>query len=102
MKSETLEAINDLMSDVKRLATCDQAHERFIHQRIQLAAEALVGRERAVDTGPWTVSADGRYLESDNFKHDVRLKVDGDFYGDGDRIAYATAIANALNKLNNQ
>lgn len=52
------------------------------------------------DQGPWAAGKtdDGRvYVESDDFTHDVRLYVDGDFAGKEERMSYAKQIATRLN-----
>lgn len=49
------------------------------------------------DTGPWSVSEDGREIQSDDFTHDVILRVTGDFYDDAQRNAYAKNLAAKLN-----
>lgn len=54
----------------------------------------------APDRGPWTVNTwpDGRIvLQSDDFKHDVGLIIDGDFSSREDKQAYATALAAWMN-----
>lgn len=55
-----------------------------------------------LDKGPWSVVTTpppeiGTYLESDDFTHDVRLKISGDFASVADRELYAFALAEALN-----
>lgn len=53
------------------------------------------------DAGPWSVGnneQDGRvFVQSDDFKHDVRLYVDGDFSSGDERKGYAEQLASALN-----
>jgi hypothetical protein len=77
------------------------------HARNLLADyERLRGMEERVkgwgDAGPWTVGhelATSRvYLQSDDFRHDVRLYVTGDF-ADGQRVLYAEMLATVLNSL---
>lgn len=58
-----------------------------------------------VDSGPWTVGTtanpesaiDRVYVESDDFHHDARLYISGDFVSDNQRVAYANMIADRLN-----
>lgn len=54
-----------------------------------------------VDRGPWKVgvnSIDARvFLGSDDFTHDVRLYIDGDFADQGEKLDYAKSIADQLN-----
>ena len=58
------------------------------------------------DKGPWTYRTDpkasthvGRYfVESDDFSHDVRLYINGDFADDDACRAYGEALARTLNK----
>lgn len=50
------------------------------------------------DKGPWTVSDNGKILYSEDFTHDVVLKIHGDFYGDEQRKRYADNIAAKLNQ----
>lgn len=56
----------------------------------------------AVDKGPWHAVAEhdnpvtGVWIESDDFAHDVRLYVNGDFADQGQRLAYAKRIADCL------
>lgn len=61
-----------------------------------------VGYLEHLDKGPWSVVTtplpeEGTYLESDDFTHDVRLKISGDFGNIADRERYAFALAEALN-----
>lgn len=53
------------------------------------------------DKGPWRpgVTEDGHrhFVESDDFTHDVRLYLDGDFGSSEDKAAYMRGIAAALN-----
>jgi hypothetical protein len=68
------------------------------------AVEAAAGEP--FDNGPWTYRTDpkaethvGRYfIESDDFSHDVRLYINGDFGSDEDRRAYGEALAATLNR----
>lgn len=50
-----------------------------------------------IECGPWKASKDGRYIESDDFTHDVTLSVTGDFEDDEQRAAYANEIVRRLN-----
>ncbi len=53
--------------------------------------------------GPWNARQKGddhvrgTYVESDDFTHDVRLYVNGDFSNMEQRLAYAEEIAKRLN-----
>lgn len=49
------------------------------------------------DMGPWQASEDGREIASDDFCHDVVLKVNGDFYDDAQRKRYADNLVARLN-----
>jgi hypothetical protein len=49
------------------------------------------------DAGPWTVSDDGRRIQSDDFTHDIDLHVTGDFYDNAQRKAYSDNLAAKLN-----
>ena len=89
--------IADILADVKALSTVEEWQRRQLLQRIELACEALKGQRVETDAGPWSVSEDGRTLSSDNFTHDVQLKVTGDFYSDEQRLAYSKALAERLN-----
>lgn len=67
--------------------------------REQLAeAKAQLGRPLVMERGPWTVSADGRRLYSDDFHHDANLTVGGDFGSDETRKEYADELARRLNR----
>jgi hypothetical protein len=70
---------------------------RFLKERIQGTAEALKGMDRKQDDGPWIASLDGRSIQSDDFDHDVMLKVTGDFWNDEDRAAYSRRLCALLN-----
>lgn len=90
--------IKAIIEDVFRALHAEEACERRSYiQRIEIACAALVGQEKVPDQGPWEVSADGRYISSDDFTHDVLLEVKGDFYSDEARRAYSTALAGKLN-----
>jgi len=53
-----------------------------------------------LDAGPWAVFENGAGVISDDFKHDVILKISGDFADNSDRAAYAEALAAKLNSSN--
>lgn len=69
------------------------------------AADSGPVAQELLDNGPWTYRTDpkattpiGRYfVESDDFEHDVRLYINGDFACDEDRRAYGEALARTLN-----
>ena len=56
-----------------------------------------------VENGPWRVGREksfvgwDTFVESEDFTHDARLIVDGDFEGPEQRLAYAEEIARRLN-----
>jgi len=53
------------------------------------------------DKGPWSVpDMTGLVIESDDFTHDVILRIHGDFESDEQRYAYAHGLADVLNKHN--
>ncbi len=54
------------------------------------------------ENGPWSVgnNYEGTYLESDDFTHDVRLYINGDFESHEQRVEYAEEIARRLNTHN--
>lgn len=95
--------IKALMRDVDNISA-EQLMDRagrasLLRNRIEATANALVGTARSPDTGPWNVSEDGRTISSDDFTHDVVLRVDGDFYCDEDRRAYSVRLAQRLNGI---
>lgn len=53
------------------------------------------------ERGPWrageTKERNQAFVESDDFTHDVRLYVNGDFEDNDQRFAYAEEIARRLN-----
>lgn len=50
------------------------------------------------DNGKWSAKVDKKiFVESDDFTHDVRLYIDGDFEDDLQKLAYAKEIAKRLN-----
>ena len=53
-----------------------------------------------LDAGPWMVFENGAGVISDDFTHDVILKISGDFADNSDRAAYAEALAAKLNSNN--
>ena len=93
----TEEAINDIMRDVRSLRDLSDGEAKSLLSRIQCAIEALPGQERKPDAGPWKASKDGNIIWSDDFQHDVALRVSGDFYSGADRVAYSQALTNTLN-----
>lgn len=58
---------------------------------------AMLEAATACDRGPWHASENGWMIASDDFRHDVVLKVTGDFEDDASRIAYARTLADRLN-----
>ena len=90
--------IKDILNDVIRAIKAEEGWERRSYiQRIEMACHALVGQECVPDQGPWEASEDGRTISSDDFEHDVLLRVQGDFYSDEARAAYAKRLASQLN-----
>lgn len=53
----------------------------------------------APDKGPWSADIEGEnvFLQSENFEHDVRLYVNGDFYSLTEKLEYAHGVAATLN-----
>lgn len=51
------------------------------------------------ESGHWSARQDGpkTFVESDDFTHDVRLYVDGDFATPAEKLSYAAEIARRLN-----
>lgn len=89
------------------LETAMLAAERATREGAALpAVETVVDAGELFDKGPWTYRTDpkadthvGRYfIESDDFSHDVRLYINGDFGSDDDRRAYGEALAATLNR----
>lgn len=69
---------------------------RLAHTDAQMAAPDA-------DKGPWEagVADDGRvFLQSDDFTHDVRLYIDGDFRDQAERWKYAQSILASLSASN--
>lgn len=54
---------------------------------------------RIEEQGPWLATREDNnvFIESEDFTHDVRLYVDGDFESIDQRMAYAEEIARRLN-----
>lgn len=61
--------------------------------------ETLEMKHLRADQGPWTAHKSGPdvYLYSDDFRHDVSLKVSGDFWDVNKKLAYAQLLADQLN-----
>lgn len=55
--------------------------------------------QQQMDKGPWTIDDDARCLRSDDFTHDVVLKISGDFSDDGERRRYAEELCSKLNGI---
>jgi hypothetical protein len=65
--------------------------------------------ERLADAGPWTAGRETpssrgseklrTYLQSEDFTHDVRLYVSGDFACPEDELAYAEGLAARMNAM---
>lgn len=74
--------------------------EREADLRAHLECMAAMAWPAVVEAGPWTsgISGAGRhYVESDDFTHDVRLWVGGDFADDDSKASYCAEIARRLN-----
>ncbi len=95
--------MNDHADLIARLRECwgsvdkQQAADALEAQAAELERLRAALAAQPADKGPWTVSADGRRIESDDFTHDVALTVGGDFYDDAQRLAYSQALAARLN-----
>lgn len=100
------ERLEELMSDII-VAICLAAkttpaelakwEHRGTLDRIRISCEAITGINRRPDPGPWIPAKDGETIQSTDFKHDVYLKVHGDFWDDADRSAYISALVAKLN-----
>lgn len=76
-------------------------------EECKAAAEALRTRlaqpwQELVERGSWRAAFDKDapktvFVESDDFTHDARLYVDGDFADEGQRLQYAQQVARMLN-----
>lgn len=53
--------------------------------------------EELSEKGPWVSGID--YIQSDDFTHDVRLKVTGDFANKQDKQRYTARLCEWLNKM---
>lgn len=56
---------------------------------------------RVPDAGPWRARLDAQgalLLESDDFNHDVLMRVSGDFAGPDSRLAYGQFLADVLTR----
>ena len=53
-----------------------------------------------IDTGEWSLCGDFKnlYIQSDDFRHDVIFRIDGDFGSDKDKLEYLKDIISRLNK----
>ena len=61
-------------------------------------ARYLASHMRSLDDKPrFRVGADGAVLDDDDFLFDALIRIEGNF-GDGDRLAYAHWMADALNE----
>jgi hypothetical protein len=52
-----------------------------------------------MDKGPWSAGSGARgvYVQSDDFEHDVRLYINGDFADAHEKLDYAVWLAERLN-----
>lgn len=50
-----------------------------------------------LDNGPWKITPQME-LQSDDLKHDVTIKMNGDFKGLADRLRYLNALKDRLNE----
>lgn len=51
---------------------------------------------RVTERGPFKASEDGKHVYSDDFTHDVRIDIDGDWESEEQRKAYAKWVAVVL------
>ena len=92
------------------IADFDGTTVKASRQAVEEAADLIATRmsQTIQDTGPWRASKEsadavkGVFVESNNFDHDVRLYVNGDFADVDQRFAYARGIANSLNAASAQ
>jgi hypothetical protein len=59
--------------------------------------------QRISEKGPWVVGSNEKtgevYLRSDDFHHDVRLQISGDFGFFEVKVEYAQRLANRMNRM---
>lgn len=53
---------------------------------------------RVPDRGPWKLAENGEFLYSDDFEHDVHLRINGDFGGPERQLKYAAYLARILDR----
>lgn len=99
-ESVTLPALDEALHYLKFHYAEDEPHM----QRITAAAAGQATPSEPVkERGPWTARTEIAekpfevFVESDDFTHDVRLYVSGDFRDNEQRLSYAGEIARRLN-----
>lgn len=102
-----LTALREAVSNVCKFLGPGSRTGRNLEQAMLAAERASqdAAQRTSFDKGPWRYQTDskasthvGRYfIESDDFAHDVRLYINGDFGNDEDRRRYGEALAAALN-----
>ena len=65
------------------------------------ASAPMAGSTAIIERGPWRAGNNRKdyFVESDDFTHDVRLVITGDFESDEQRMDYAKEIARRLNAV---
>ena len=106
MTEDTNKRIDELMADIVQIicgaSGCTPSdfmsnHNQAVIQRIRLSCEALIGIALEPDVGPWVADLENGTIQSNDFTHDVYLKVDGDFWDTHAKNAYITALTTKLN-----
>lgn len=93
--------IENILKDVDAIKESNDKYEiDFLKYRIKIACQALKGMDVEYDQGPWTVwqDKDAVGLGSNEFNHDVSLRISGDFYNTDSKLTYARKLADQLNQ----
>jgi len=97
---EALEKIADMQGSYGPFPEANSPEWRAM--AIVTAREAIAEQPAQGEVVAWRAVAEhndpvtGVWIESDDFAHDVRLYVNGDFADQGQRLAYAKRIADCL------
>ena len=83
----------------------DSADRLSVSKTLEQLQDAITASQESVDLGPWhygVTKEESRrrvYLESDDFEHDVRLYVDGNFGSVEAMLVYASSLGQLLNSI---
>lgn len=90
--------IEKILQHADALRKCNELEKDILLKNIEIECESLLGQDKDIGRGLWSVSSDGSSLRCDGFYNGALLKLSGDFIDPAERTAFAKGLAGQLNR----